>query len=195
MQPDSPEPTCLNSSIANEPNWRGPRGKKLTARLIESLSDDPFWSQFFRRDASSAPAPWALHVAIFQEPFLTWVFEGRKRVESRFSHHQVAPYGEVSVGDVIALKRVGGPVVGVCLATACWSYRLDPKTWCHLRDEFAALLCADNEEFWTTRKDARFATLVSIDHVRSVSAIDYPKSDRRGWVVERSRVAQHVMDL
>jgi hypothetical protein len=163
--------------------------------LIESLRDDPFWSEFFQRDASSTGSQWALHVAIFQEPFLTWVFEGRKRVESRFSHHQVAPYGEVTPGDVIALKRVGGPIVGVCLATACWGYRLDPKTWGHIRDQFAAVLCADNEEFWSTRKDARFATLVSIDHVRSVVGIDYPKSDRRGWVVERSRVAQQVMDF
>ena len=85
--------------------------------------------------------------------------------------------------------------MGLCLATACWSYRLDPRTWSHIRDEFSALLCADNDEFWSSRKDARFATLVSIDHVRPVAGIAYPKADRRGWVIERSRVTQQVMDL
>jgi len=195
MHSDTREITSLNSSIESEPNWHGPRGEKLTAQLAESLRDDPFWSEFFQRSALPASSHWALHVAIFQEPFLTWVFEGRKRVESRFSHHQVAPYGELSAGDVIALKRVGGPVVGLCLATACWSYRLDSKTWSHIQDRFAALLCADSDEFWSSRKDARFATLASIDHVRSVADIDYPKSDRRGWVIERSRVAQQVMNL
>lgn len=195
MHTDAPELTYLMSSIVSEPNWRGPRGKKLAARLIESLQGDPFWWDFFRRSASDTHSHWALHVAIFQEPFLTWVFEGRKRVESRFSHHQVAPYGEVNPGDVIALKRVGGPIVGLCLATACWSYRLDAKIWCHIRDHFAERLCAASEEFWTSRRSARFVTLISIDHVRSVSDIDYPKTDRRGWVIERSRVAQQVMDL
>jgi hypothetical protein len=163
--------------------------------LSEGLRDDPFWAEFFCRRASDERSRWALHVAIFQEPFLTWVFEGRKRVESRFSRHQVAPYGEVSAGDVIALKRVGGPIVGLCLATACWSYRLDPKIWSQIRDRFTSVLCAENEEFWSSRKHARFATLVAIEHVRSISDIDYPKSDRRGWVIERNRLIQQVMDL
>ena len=195
MQRDASETTCTSSSSANVPNLPGRRAETLIARLADGLRDDQFWSDLFRRRACGECSHWALHVAIFQEPFLTWIIEGRKRVESRFSHHQVAPYGDVGAGDVIALKRVGGPIVGVCLATACWSYRLDPNTWSQIRDRFAPLLCAESEDFWTSRKDARFATLVSIDQVRSVCSIDYHKSDRRGWVIERNRVVQQIMDL
>jgi len=174
---------------------RGRAGTRLISELAETLRDDPFWSALFRERALHDRSDWALHVAVFQEPFLTYVFEGRKRVESRFSQNQVAPFGEVHTGDVIALKRAGGPIVGVCLVNATWSYRLDPKTWSHIRERFAPLLCANNEEFWTSRKEARFATLIAIDRVQAVSQIEYPKSDRRGWVVAHSRIRQQVLDL
>lgn len=167
----------------------------MIAELAIALADEPYWSKYFRERALKEHANWALHVAVFQEPFLKWVIEGRKRVESRFSQHQVAPYGEVSVGDTIALKKVGGPIVGVCLVNATWSYKLDAKSWVYIRDRFAPLLCVYDEDFWTSRQEAQFATLMSLDQVCAIDPINYPKNDRRGWVVERSRIAQQVMDL
>ena len=163
---DVSETSFSTLSNASAPNLRGRQGERLIADLRVSLHDDPFWSPFFRDRDLQERSDWALHVAVFQEPFLTYVFEGRKRVESRFSRNQVAPFGEVHTGDVIALKRVGGPIVGICLASTTWSYRLDPRTWSQIRERFAPLLCAENEEFWSSRKDARFATLISIDRVQ-----------------------------
>jgi hypothetical protein len=187
-----PEINSSPSSNENVQNSRGLTSGRLVTELAEMLRNDPFWSGFFRDQERT---DWGLHVAIFREPFLTWVLDGRKRVESRFSQNQVAPFGEVHIGDVIALKRVAGPIVGLCLVNATWSYRLDPKTWTYIRDHFSPLLCADNEEFWSSRKDARFATLISLDHVQSIPQIQYPKSDRRGWVVERGRSSQQVLNL
>lgn len=192
---DVPNPSFSNSLNVSASTCSGRPGERLISELTKSLSTDPFWSTFFLDRTLHERSDWALHVAVFQEPFLTYVFDGRKRVESRFSQNQVSPFGEVQAGDVIALKRVGGPIVGVCCVNAAWSYRLDPKTWMHIRERFAPLLGVDNEDFWTSRADARFATLISIDRVRAVSQIEYPKSDRRGWVVERSRMAQGIMDL
>jgi len=167
----------------------------LIAALTDNLRDDVFWSTHFRERVEHERSDWALHVAVFREPYLTWVLDGRKRVESRFSQNQVVPFGEVNVGDIVALKRVGGPIVGICLVNATWSYRLDPATWPEIRERFGSLICADDEEFWLSRKAARFATLISLDHVRGVEDIDYPKSDRRGWVVERGRIVQQSLDL
>jgi hypothetical protein len=134
-------------------------------------------------------------VAVFQEPFLSLIFEGRKRVESRFSQNQVVPFGEVGINDIIALKTVGGPIVGVCLVDQTWCYRLTPRIWTQIRDQFASLICAEAEGFWLSRREARFATLMSIDQVQSIAPIEYPKSDRRGWVVERARFSQQGLDL
>lgn len=173
---------------------KGSRHEMLTA-IDRALADDPFWSAYFR-DQLTMPRPeFALHVAIFHEPFLTWVLEGKKRVESRFSQKQVAPFGSVEPGDAILLKRVSGPLVGICHVNAAWSYRLDPSTWSFIRERFSELLCAEEEEFWIERKDARFATLISIDAVRRLPDISYPKSDRRGWVVEWGRLSQYALDL
>jgi hypothetical protein len=170
-------------------------GHALLTAIERALADDPFWAAYFR-DQLAAPCPEvALHVAIFHEPFLTWVLEGKKRVESRFSQKQIAPFGSVKPGDAVLLKRVSGPLVGICHVNAAWSYRLDPSTWSFIRERFSELLCAEDEEFWIQRKDARFATLISIDAVRRLPDISYPKNDRRGWVIELGRLPQHSLDL
>lgn len=171
----------------------GARGELLIA-IERALAEDPFWSEYFRDQLTARPGS-ALHVAVFHEPFLTWVLEGRKRVESRFSQNQVAPFGSIEPGDVVLLKRVSGPLVGICHVNAAWSYRLDPNTWSFIRERFSELLCAEEDEFWIQRKDARFATLISIDAVRSLPDISYPKSDRRGWVVELDRLPQYPLGL
>lgn len=176
----------------NSPN--SSRRDLLTA-IDRALEGDPFWSGYFRDQLTTPRAESALHVGIFHEPFLTWVLEGKKRVESRFSQKQVAPFGSVQSGDAVLLKRVSGPLVGICHVNAAWSYRLDPNTWSFIRERFSELLCAEGEEFWIERKDARFATLISIDSVRRLPDIHYPKTDRRGWVVELGRLPQYPLDI
>jgi hypothetical protein len=163
--------------------------------LEQALADDPFWSQYLRAQMKNHESQSALHVAVFHEPFLTWVLEGKKRVESRFSQNQVAPYGSIQPGDAILLKKVSGPLVGICHVNASWSYRMDPGTWYFIRERFGELLCVEGEEFWEQRKDARFATLISLDVVRPLPCIPYPKTDRRGWVVELGRHAQYPLDI
>ncbi|WP_368563148.1 hypothetical protein [Pseudoxanthomonas sp. UTMC 1351] len=186
FQTSSKKSDSSSAGLAREP---------LMARLARDLEHDPFWSSILDAGAGSQPRDWSLHVAVFQEPFLTWLLDGRKTVESRFSQNQVAPFGEVQAGDVIAIKKVGGPIVGICMVGATWSYRLDPKTWLQIRDRFARVICAENDEFWEARREARFATLISVDHVRPTSDIAYPKNDRRGWVVEQNRIAQGHLNL
>lgn len=173
---------------------RGSR-RDLVTTINHALAGDPFWSAYFRARLISSRPDSALHVAVFHEPFLTWVLEGKKRVESRFSQKQVAPFGTIAPGDAVLLKRVAGPLVGIFHVNAAWSYRLDPSTWSFIRKRFSELLCAEDEEFWVERKHARYATLISIDSVRRLPEILYPKTDRRGWVVEMGRLPQHPLDL
>jgi hypothetical protein len=170
-------------------------GHELMTAIDRALADDPFWAAYFRNQLTASRPESALHVAVFHEPFLTWVLEGKKRVESRFSQRQIAPFGSVDRGDAVLLKRVSGPLVGICHVNAAWSYRLDPNTWSFIRERFSELLCAEDEEFWIQRKDARFATLISIDAVRRLPEISYPKNDRRGWVIELGRLPQYPLDL
>jgi len=56
------------------------------------------------------------HLVVMRQPYLRRIIAGEKRLEARLSKHRCAPYGQVQAGDVLLLKRVGGPVV--CLTTA-----------------------------------------------------------------------------
>ncbi|MDQ6694336.1 MAG: ASCH domain-containing protein [Chloroflexota bacterium] len=123
------------------------------------------------------------------EPFLRYVLEGRKSVESRFSVYRIAPYHRVTSGDVILLKKCGGPLTGICYAAEVWYYQLDPASWKEIREEFTQALCAQDPDFWHDREAASYATLISLRHVQRLPDIHYSKRDRRGWVVLQEHIA------
>lgn len=125
----------------------------------------------------------SLHLAILVEPFLEFVLNGQKTVESRFSKRPVPPFGYVQKGDAILLKRASGPVVAVCEVGSTWQYKLSPRTVVELRRRFAQALCAMDPEFWEARAEARFLTLMQVQRVKPVDPFSIGKVDRRGWVV------------
>src|SRR5437762_5743619 len=88
-----------------------------------------------------------VHLAVFIEPYLTFLLEGKKTVESRFSINKHAPFEQVQPGDIIILKRSSGPVCGVCKVASVWFYRLDERTWPEI-ERFSEALCMDGSAFW-----------------------------------------------
>jgi dephospho-CoA kinase len=154
--------------------------------LKRAVAGDAFWAEYLRELSSDSPRAFAVHLAVFVEPFLQFVLDGRKTIESRFSSVRCPPYGCVRTGDVVLLKRTGGPVVGLCEVGETWSYTLDRNSWSVIRREFTEALCAQDPEFWTSRAHASYATLMRVRNVRSIHPIRWEKRDRRGWVVLRS---------
>lgn len=59
----------------------------------------------------------SIHIAIMVEPFLSYVLNGKKTIESRINKTKSAPYGKVSRGDIVFLKRSGGFIVGMFRAS------------------------------------------------------------------------------
>lgn len=123
-----------------------------------------------------------LHLAIFVEPYLTFILEGRKTVESRFSSVRCAPYDKVHPGDVVLLKKAGGPVSGICRVDSAWFYEVDRSSLQEIRREFAARICPADSTFWAAREDKSFATLISLADVARLPEFVVGKRDRRGWV-------------
>jgi predicted transcriptional regulator len=144
------------------------------------------WSDVLSPFDGHAIPPVSLHLAVFVEPYLSFILDGRKTIESRFSVRPMPPFGCVDAGDVVLLKESGGPVVGAFTATAAWDYRLDPATWHELRRDFAVALCAQ-DAFWEEREGAEYATLIQVSHPRRLPSVSIPKRDRRGWVVVADR--------
>src|SRR5262245_47413173 len=150
------------------------------------VQGDPFWESYLTQLVSQRYSPFALHLAILVEPYLQFILDARKTVESRFSARRRAPYESVRRGDVVLLKRSGGPLLGISQIADVWFYRLDPKSWKTIRAEFTAALCAQDPDFWKQRRHASFATLMRLQHVRSITPITCAKRDRRGWVILQS---------
>src|SRR5262249_124878 len=114
-------------------------------------------------------------------PFLDYILQGRKTVESRFGITRGLPFGRIKRGDLIVLKRSAGPVVGIARVSKSESMNLSEATWPRLWS-LPDQLCAD-EQFWSERRHKRYATIAFIDRVRALPAISVEKTDRRGWVV------------
>lgn len=156
----------------------------LTAALAGQLADDPAWADAFADTVS-------VHLAVMVEPYLSYVLDGSKTIESRFSRVRCAPAGVVSSGDMIAFKRTGGPVVAACRADTVRNFdQLTPSLVEQIRAEYADALCAHDPQFWADRADTRYATLIDVAHLRTVAPIEFPKRDRRGWVVVQPAITQ-----
>ncbi len=127
-----------------------------------------------------------IHLAIFSQPYLDYIIEGQKTIESRFSRNRCAPFGEVLEGDIILLKEVSGPVCGIALAKRIWFFDLEAEPLANIRGEFGSNICA-GEDFWIEKSDASFATLIELANPTSIHPLTYDKRDRRGWVPLRPR--------
>ncbi len=137
--------------------------------------------------ATSDRAKGGIHLAIFVEPFLGAVLDGRKTLESRFAKNRCAPFGTVSEGDLVFLKKSGGPVVGVASVGEPMFHHIGDGTLAAMRQSHAEALFAEDDGFWDDRREKRYATLIPIDHVVQFEPIGIDKKDRRGWVTYREK--------
>lgn len=132
-------------------------------------------------DGLPADAP-GVHLAVLVEPFLGYLLNGRKTVESRFGKTRSAPYRQVAPGDVVLLKRTSGPVVGLLRVERADFEVLDgEKSWRRIK-AYERALCAD-DAFWEERREKRYATLLHVAAVREICPVPVMKVDRRPWVV------------
>ena len=152
---------------------------RLSSQLSACLSEDSEWYLALSRLARGEAG---LHLAVLLEPFCSWLLDGTKTIESRFSRVRCAPYGTLAEGDVVVVKKTGGPVCGAFQAGTVRSYQLTPGRVIELRGQFAAQICGYDDEFWAQRADCAYATLVDVTHARALPGLAFPKKDRRGWV-------------
>ena len=88
--------------------------------------------------------PVQVHLAVMVEPYLSRVLDGSKAMESRFSRKKIAPWGRVSSGDVVVLKKSGGSFVAVFEATDATYVELSPDSMAQIRQAYGHALCVDD---------------------------------------------------
>lgn len=163
--------------------------QSIASQVKASIIGDCFWESYFNSIEEDC-YPYNIHLGIFVEPYLQYVLEGKKTVESRFSVHRIAPYNHVQNNDLLLLKQSGGPIVGLSQVSFVWQYNLNPSSWKEIRKEFTEMLCAQDPNFWAIRRKACYATLMRLNNVKKITPIEYVKRDRRGWVVLQNRDLQ-----
>jgi hypothetical protein len=127
----------------------------------------------------------SVHLAVMLEPFLTYIIDGKKTIESRFSKNAIAPYERVAVGDLVFLKL--GSVFSSFRVASVECVKLHDGELDRVRRDYAEAIGAQDDEFWNARADKRFATLMGIEDVRELRpAAMAAKRDMRGWVVLRA---------
>ena len=122
-----------------------------------------------------------LHLAIMAEPFLSFMLEGKKTVESRFSKHRITPYNSIHPGDLVLLKATGGPVIGAFKAGNVQFVELTDQKLRDIRDQYGKEICAD-ETFWPLQKEKRYATLIEVCDVTKLPPVRIVKKNRLSWV-------------
>jgi hypothetical protein len=163
------------------------------ARILEQIAaaaethDD--WKQLELFAGQSACA--GMHIACMVEPFLGYILEGKKTIESRFSKPLIAPYQRAAVGDVVLLKA--GPIVASFRTAWVEFIELNRQQRTRLVADYSEAICAD-EAFWEARTDKRFATLLGISEVRRLTPLKVDKQDRRGWMVLRDSAATKMTE-
>ena len=124
-----------------------------------------------------------IHLAVMVEPFLSYILNGTKTIETRFSKNLIPPYRRITPGDLVLLKA--GPVVAAFQASSVECVDLDANEKARLRENYSREICAD-DAFWQSRNDRNYATLIGIGEVQRLTPVPVPKHDRRGWLVLRS---------
>ena len=147
-----------------------------TARAELSRAGNARWvSKLDARDG-------AVHLAVFVEPWLSWLLDGSKTVESRFSVRRMTPWQRVNPGDIILLKASSGPVVGICEVAETWFLDTTETPMPTIRRRFNEAIGGD-AEFWESVQHTRYVTLLRVRAPYTFTApIECPKRDRRGWV-------------
>ena len=99
----------------------------LTPDFLTHLTDNTAndsWEELLAPFRSVSAPPVSLHLAVLVQPYLDFILDGQKTIESRFSIRPIPPYRRVESGDIVLLKASGGPIVGAFFV----ALRTEPAT-------------------------------------------------------------------
>lgn len=125
------------------------------------------------------------HLAIFKKGAGELILNGQKTIETRFSKSKIAPFLQISTGDLVYIKPTGKDIIGQFrVKKVIFIDGLKPEDLDVIEKEFGDKISADNDYF-QKRKVASYGTLLFIGMVTPfiTSPIRFAKKDLRGWVV------------
>ena len=126
----------------------------------------------------------ARHLAVFAPEAIEKIFSGEKRVEGRFSQIKIPPFGKVSAGDTVLIKKPGEKIVGQFLVDRVVYFDHPTKDEIEQVKKKYGPLMALPKVFWLDKEKINYITLMFIKSVtKFIVPPQIPKKDLRPWVV------------
>jgi hypothetical protein len=154
----------------------------ILATRIGEFDDAPPWLGSWSRAVLNGTCHRA-HLAVMTGPYLRALLDSRKTIESRFTRNRVAPFEQVTSGEVVFFKPAAAPVAAAGFVTDALHIRLADVPLTEIARRFGESIAPADQSFWVDRAEAKFATLLTMGEVIAIPPMTIEKRDRRGWVV------------
>ena len=124
------------------------------------------------------------HLAIFDSETAGKIFDGKKKIEGRFSKIKIPPFGKASRGDLVLIKVSGEKIIGQFTVDRVLSFEHPTKDEVEfLKRRYKGDL-AMPDTFWLDHEIINYITLIFIKSVtKFLIPPEVKKSDLRPWVV------------
>ncbi len=122
-----------------------------------------------------------IHLGIFSEPYLAYMLEGKKTIESRFSKNKIIPYNQITKDDVVIVKQSSGNVLGYFTIKDVLFFDLNTISIGKIKSKYNKQLCVD-ENFWISKKNSNYATLIIIDKLFKLKPFHVSKKGLQTWI-------------
>lgn len=122
-----------------------------------------------------------IHLGVFTEPYLTYMLEGKKTIESRFSKNKILPYNQISKEDIVIVKKSSGDVMAYFTIKELLFLDLSEVYIDEIKSKYNSQLCV-NESFWKMKKNSNYATLIFIDKVVKLKPFHIDKRGMQTWI-------------
>lgn len=122
-----------------------------------------------------------MHLGIFTEPYLTYILNGTKTIESRFSKNKILPYNQISSDDIVLLKKSGSDVVAYFTIKKVMFFDLNYISINEIKDRYNEKLCVE-EDFWISKSNSNYATLIIINKVVKLKPFHIDKKGMQTWI-------------
>ena len=122
-----------------------------------------------------------LHLGIFTEPYLTYMLDGKKTIESRFSKNKILPYNQICKDDIILVKKSSGDVLAYFTIKDILFFDLSKTKIDEIKFNYSKQLCV-GEEFWKNKQNSNYATLMVIDKIVKLNPFHINKRGMQTWI-------------
>jgi hypothetical protein len=122
------------------------------------------------------------HIAIMDNEKIKKILNKEKLIESRFSKNKITPFHNITKKDIVYLKISGGKIIAYFEVRDVMFFEdLNEDIIKKIKEKYNDLINAP-EDFWSLKKDSKYATLIFIKSAKAIEPISINKRNRQAFI-------------